>query len=102
MVINVSVTAIYLGYFFGTSFIIAAALAATVLIVNTNFSSKLKAIIDQKEKLSDIKNNMLSEIVNNIKIIKLYNWQHIFGDRLSEARIEEMNKYREQLRCSAL
>jgi ABC-type transport system involved in cytochrome bd biosynthesis fused ATPase/permease subunit len=44
MVINVSVTATYLGYFFGASFIIAAALAATVLILNNNFAAKLKAI----------------------------------------------------------
>jgi hypothetical protein len=35
-----------------------------------NATAKLK----EKERLGDIKKNQLSEILNNIKMLKLYGW----------------------------
>jgi hypothetical protein len=35
-----------------------------------NATTKLK----EKERLGDIKKNQLSEILNNIKMLKLYGW----------------------------
>lgn len=102
MVLNTFLTFAYLSYFFGKSFMAVALVGAVAFSLNKQFSGRQKEIGIERERLSDIKNNLLSEMLNNIKMLKLYGWQPEFESRILNARVLEMAKYREQLRNNAV
>ncbi|KAF9391917.1 hypothetical protein CPB97_005044 [Podila verticillata] len=42
-------------------------------------------------KSSDVRMKLLTELVNNIKSIKLYAWESFFAERISSTRVEQLN-----------
>ncbi len=95
MVLNTFLTFAYLSYYFGKSFIMVALAGAIAFILNKSYADRQKAVREERERLSDIKNNLLSEMLNNVKILKLYGWQPEFQSRVQKARQNEVEKYRE-------
>ena len=47
--------------------------------------------------MGDIKRNLLAELLNNIKILKLYGWVDEFKKRVKTARDNEMVAFQKQL-----
>lgn len=40
-----------------------------------------------------MKKNFLGEVLNNIKMLKLFGWENLFSKRVSAAREEEMESF---------
>lgn len=82
MVLNTTLTFAYLSYYLGKSFIVVALVGALAFALNQKFANRQKDIGVERERLSDVKSNLLSEMLNNIKMLKLYGWQPEFESRI--------------------
>lgn len=85
---------VYLIYYFGYSLLGAFGIAIVIIIINF-----ILAVIGQKiQKVvlarKDERMRFTTELINNIKIIKLNSWAYYFIDKLSGARGREIQSYR--------
>jgi ABC-type bacteriocin/lantibiotic exporter with double-glycine peptidase domain len=55
-------------------------------------SKLLKPLREEREEISKENSTILSEVFNNIKMIKLYGWQQLFHKRMVLTRQKEMDK----------
>ncbi|XP_019920175.3 multidrug resistance-associated protein 1 [Magallana gigas] len=60
--------------------------------VNAYLSSKSFKVIEDHMKLNDDRIKLLSEVINGIKILKLYAWEMIFKDKIIAKRKTELRK----------
>jgi len=54
----------------------------------------MKNLKKDREKRADVKKNLLAELLNNIKMLKLYGWEQKFNKRVQDARDDEMIAFR--------
>ena len=68
----------YLVYCFGWSYMIILIISCAALYGITTFKIFLDIMRKEKDGISDKKNNILNEVFNNVKMLKLYGWQDFF------------------------
>jgi len=81
---------IYLYNLFGSTFVITNSIMMVILFVLAKLRTRLEPIREEKDKLHEKQAQKLSEIFNNIKMLKLYGWQDMFHKSLIETREETM------------
>lgn len=96
--VNSTLTFCYLSYTLGWTFIAVLVFVTTLFLLSQRTEGKFRNISYERERLTDIKNNLMSEVLNNIKMLKIYGWQDEFKNRIQQARDNEMVKYVEELR----
>ncbi|KAF9323833.1 hypothetical protein BG006_001111 [Podila minutissima] len=65
-----------------------------ILIYTAIVSPKIGMWQKKFMKSSDVRIKLITELVNNIKSIKLYAWETFFAERISSTRIEQLNHLR--------
>lgn len=80
--LNMIGTLIVLFYYFGWAFLSAVFFAVVAFKLNAVFGQTMKKLKRERERLSDAKKNLLSELLNNIKMLKLYGWENFFNKRV--------------------
>lgn len=84
---------IYIGstmlFTFGWTFALFTVLAGLGVYGITLLHKMNKPYREKSREVGEKTNTMLSEIFNNIKMIKLYGWQDLFAKRMTENRAEE-------------
>ncbi|XP_056008623.1 multidrug resistance-associated protein 1-like isoform X2 [Ostrea edulis] len=65
---------------------------ALLMLMNIFLSSMSFGIIQKYMKLKDDRINILSEVINGIKVLKLYAWEMIFKDKIIGKRNLELRK----------
>ena len=76
--------------FFGFSFIFGIATLLLFMFINVCFSKKFKKLQKKQMALKDKRMKKITEAFNNIKILKLYNWEDEFKDKINESRENEL------------
>ncbi len=61
----------------------------------------MKVLRREKERLGDTKKNLLGEVLNNIKMLKLFGLEDNFSRRVQYARDQEMQAFKKMLMNSA-
>ncbi|KAI0981127.1 hypothetical protein GJ496_010450 [Pomphorhynchus laevis] len=74
----------------GASIIAGVALLVLAIPLNTWIGAKLKTFQTAHMKLKDVRVKDMNEILNGIKVIKLYAWETLFIDKVSETRKKEL------------
>jgi len=80
----------FLWSFFGWALLTAAIFTVFSIKLNKYFSSKGKELRKEKERLADVKKNLLGEVLNNIRVLKLFGWEEYFSTKVQQARDSEM------------
>jgi len=89
----------FLFYFLGLSFFAGIGVFLIAFLLNM-FLGKVDATLYQKlMERKDEKMNLLTEMLNNIKMLKLYAWTSFFEKKLNERRESELHILR---RCFAI
>ncbi|KAG0098274.1 hypothetical protein BGZ93_000582 [Podila epicladia] len=65
-----------------------------ILIYTAIVSPKIGMWQKKFMKSSDVRMKLITELVNNIKSIKLYAWETFFAERISSTRVEQLNNLR--------
>ncbi len=86
IVVCIIVLFIYLGISFFAGLGIFAITFLTNIILGRLAARMQKAYM----KKSDARVNTTSEALNNIKMLKLYSWSHIFAEVIESKRAEEL------------
>ncbi|MCQ2818077.1 MAG: ATP-binding cassette domain-containing protein [archaeon] len=86
--------------FFGFSFFFGLGTMIFFMFINLIFHRKFKAFQKKQMKLKDKRMKILTETFNNIKILKLYNWEDEFLRRITVAREDEINNLAARFRVS--
>ncbi|CAK9437315.1 uncharacterized protein LODBEIA_P16930 [Lodderomyces beijingensis] len=77
-----------------TNIKVAAVIGIVVFIVFLGFMSvgagKLFAYRDVVSKITDKRVNLMKEILNNLKMIKYYSWEHPYHNNVTQVRGQEM------------
>jgi len=73
------VTLFVLWYYFGWALFSAFLFAAFAFKLNKHFFNRTKVLSKEKERLGDDKKNLLGEVFNNIKMLKLFGWERHFS-----------------------
>ena len=78
-------------YCFGWTYVIILTLSCSSLYGITKLKIFLDTLRKEKDEICNKKNNLLSEVFNNIKMLKLYGWQDFFQNRVCKVRDDEIN-----------
>lgn len=78
-------------YTFGPSFAAFTAAAGLSVYGITLLHKLNKPNRDKSGEMGAVTSSMLSEIFNNIKMIKLYGWQELFAKRMTNQRSDEFD-----------
>ena len=82
----------YLLYkFIGISFSIGVAVMILFLIINYYYRIQFSKYLKLHMKKSDLRMKVTTEIINNLKVIKLNSWDDIALQKIQESRNEELN-----------
>ena len=82
----------YLLYkFIGISFVIGVVVMIIFLIINYYYRTQFSKYLNQHMKKSDLRMKVTTEMINNLKVIKLNGWDDIALQKIQEARGEELN-----------
>jgi Na+-transporting methylmalonyl-CoA/oxaloacetate decarboxylase gamma subunit len=76
----------YLYSKFGTVFAFLCLLVVAAIFGISALSKLLKPMREEREEVEKESRSVLSEVFNNIKMIKLYGWQQLFHKRLVDTR----------------
>jgi ATP-binding cassette subfamily C (CFTR/MRP) protein 1 len=76
--LNFTCTFLVLLHYFGWALLSGIFFAAFTFKVNQYFLQKNKTLRKEKERLADRKKNLLTEVLNNIKMLKLFGWEASF------------------------
>ena len=87
----------FLFYYFGLYLLPALGVVAVLTILNFLISLWIASIQDEVLKRKDKRMNTTTEVVNNIKIIKLNSWVEYFIEKVSKLRVKELAMIRKQL-----
>ncbi|XP_048752627.2 ATP-binding cassette sub-family C member 3-like isoform X3 [Ostrea edulis] len=63
-----------------------------LMIVNVVISSRLFRVMQTQMMLKDNRIHLLSEVINGIKVLKLYAWEMIFKDKIIDKRNVELRE----------
>ena len=92
MLLNTTLTFCYLTYYFGWAFIVITLVGVSIWFLLQKAIQQKKDMHKEKNKIVDRKNNLISEVLNNIKTLKLYGWQQEFQKRIFDTHDEEIAK----------
>ncbi|KAF9276165.1 hypothetical protein BGZ68_010215 [Mortierella alpina] len=85
------VLAIYLLYgLLGWSLVAGLAVFAILIPIQTKMASFLNGYQDDQLKWMDSRLRLMTEILTNIRIVKLYNWEQAFRKKIDALRTQEM------------
>ena len=79
---------------------VATIAGVTVMIllipVNAYFSKKIRLIHNEVMIFKDKRIKLMNEILNGIKVLKLYAWEKSFNDQIDELRNSEVKKLKKR------
>lgn len=78
-------------YYLGLTFFAGIGIFLLSMVVNVALSRILARFQKQYMARQDVRVSRTTELLNNIKMIKLYSWVQIFKDLISSARRRELN-----------
>ena len=82
----------YLLYkYIGISFVIGVVVMIIFLIINYYYRTQFSKYLKLHMKTSDLRMKVTTEMINNLKVIKLNAWDDIALKKIQEARGEELN-----------
>jgi ABC-type bacteriocin/lantibiotic exporter with double-glycine peptidase domain len=82
----------YLLYkYIGISFVIGVVVMIIFLIINYYYRTQFSKYLKLHMKKSDLRMKVTTEMINNLKVIKLNAWDDIALKKIQEARGEELN-----------
>ena len=82
----------YLLYkYIGISFVIGVVVMIIFLIINYYYRTQFSKYLKLHMKKSDLRMKVTTEMINNLKVIKLNGWDDIALKKIQEARGEELN-----------
>jgi len=84
------VTLILLYQQVGISFLTGLVFTILIMPVNKTIASKIGALSTKMMEAKDSRVNIMSELLSGIRVIKYFNWQHYFSDRVHAVRKEEL------------
>lgn len=62
--------------------------------LNSKLSTRLSAMFKKNMAFKDLRTKLITELLNNIKIVKIYNWQNPLIERLTKVReVDELGNY---------
>ena len=70
--------------------------------INTLFAKLTRKLQQEQMKNKDKRIKLLNEILNGIKVIKLYAWESLFSDQPQDIRNKEMNVLRKSAGLNAI
>ncbi|XP_034255070.1 multidrug resistance-associated protein 1-like [Thrips palmi] len=72
---------------------VLAGLASMILLIPINgfIANKMKSLQMNQMKNKDERAKLMNEILNGIKVLKLYAWEPPFGDKINQIRLREMD-----------
>jgi len=80
----------YLFHKFGAVYGGMCILVAISIYGVSKLSNLLKPLRDERDEITKANSTMLSEVFNEIKMIKLYGWQQLFYRKMTEGREKDM------------
>lgn len=75
----------------GVSGLVGVALLLAFILILTYFTKKLLGLRKRANVFTDRRISAISEVLNNLRMIKFYSWEIPYYDRISSARKLEMN-----------
>ena len=82
----------YLLYkYIGISFVIGVVVMIIFLIINYYYRTQFSKYLKLHMKKSDLRMKVTTEMINNLKVIKLNGWDDVALSKIQEARNEELN-----------
>ncbi len=80
-----------------------AGIAVMIILVPVNgfITVKLKTLQGRLMAQKDKRTKLMSEILNGIKVLKLYAWEGAFGEQITNIRNKEITALRGQAKLSA-
>ena len=81
-----------------------AGLAFMIVLMPINFiiANKMKAIFMNVMKMKDKRVKLMNEILNGIKVFKLYSWETSFRQKVMKLREMEVKSIKQTAYCSAV
>ncbi|WWC92897.1 uncharacterized protein L201_007859 [Kwoniella dendrophila CBS 6074] len=79
-------------YNLGYSALVGVAVLAVAAPAQGWFVKLFYNYSDQKEQYTDTRVRLLTEILNNVRAVKLYAYERFFGDKVADIRREELKK----------
>ncbi|KAE8736524.1 ABC-transporter, subfamily C member 18, partial [Frankliniella occidentalis] len=72
---------------------VLAGLASMILLIPVNgwIANKMKVLQIKQMKNKDERAKLMNEILNGMKVLKLYAWEPPFGERINQIRLKEMD-----------
>lgn len=89
--IQIVVYTLMLFEFFGISFLFGFGALAFFLSMNFFIQSRYRILQKQKLKKNDVRMKVTTEVINGLKMVKLYAWEEEFSKRIEKARNEELS-----------
>ncbi|KAK3796141.1 hypothetical protein RRG08_018142 [Elysia crispata] len=89
--IQVTMALILLYKQIGNATFVGLALLLTLLPLNAWCGKKIAALDKEKTKVQDERVKFMNEIINGIKVLKLYAWEKAFARKVNEIRVKEFN-----------
>ncbi|KAI1294974.1 ATP-binding cassette sub-family C member 3 [Halotydeus destructor] len=77
--------------------IFAGMLVMVVVIpINGYATKRLRSVFQQVMKQKDNRSKMMNEVLNGIRVLKMYAWEGSFADKVKDIRYQEMSLLRKQ------
>lgn len=88
--------------FFGISFFTGLAILAFFFLLNFFLFKHYRIVSKELLEKTDGRMKLITEVFDSIKILKLYNWENEFKQRIFNAREEEVQKIKKRLMMSTV
>ena len=81
-----------------------AGITVMILLIplNAYFGRKIRMIHNEVMKFKDKRIKLMNEILNGIKVLKLYAWEKSFNDQIDELRNNEVKKLKKRTYINGL
>nr|XP_027211385.1 canalicular multispecific organic anion transporter 2-like [Penaeus vannamei] len=86
------VSLVFLWQELGPSVLAGLAVLLLLVPVNSYLSNRMKALVFSTLKFRDQRVKMVSEVINGIKVLKLYAWEGSFAAKVEAIRAEEIRR----------
>ena len=99
MQIGIALALLY--QYLGPSIFAGFAFMVVMIPINGFVAKKMKGFQEKQMKIKDKRVKLLNEILNGIKVIKLYAWERSFSEKVSEVRGTELLTLRDAMMVKA-
>ncbi|KAG8323926.1 Canalicular multispecific organic anion transporter 1 [Homalodisca vitripennis] len=90
--ISICVALYFLWNLLGISTLAGLAVMLIVMPINSVIANKMKVLQAKQMQLKDERVKLVNEILNGIKVLKLYAWEPSFRDKITDIREKELRK----------